>query len=40
MNAEGVNLIPAQGCARQRATLGFEQTFDRNPEGVAETLLF
>ena len=38
-NAEGVLLPSAQGCARQRATLGMEPNCVRNPEGVADSFV-
>jgi hypothetical protein len=34
-NAEGVHQLKAQGCARQRATLGKGRVDTPNPEGVA-----
>src|SRR5262249_17423952 len=34
--AEGVHQLTAQGCARQRATLGKGRVNKRNPEGVAD----
>ncbi len=35
-NAAGVHQLTAQGCARQRATLGKGRVNTCNPEGVAE----